>query len=723
MREAITKEALAIARAYAQVLLSRSPWIGAAVALATGTVARVGAIGLVAVVASSVAARLLSLEEEATNEGVYGYNALLIGLGVATTFQASLPLLAAIAIVGAAASVLVMSALRSRFAVASLPVLTLPFLGVYMLMIAAAPSLGIAFALPPPEDLTPAFLPEGLATFFRALGTLFFLPRWSTGALLVSALVAHSRIGAVLALAGFVAASSLTDALGIGGTLLARGIAENGMLVAVALGGVWFVPSLASLALGLAGVACSTLLAAGLAGPLGRLGLPALIVPFNLTVLVVLLALRQRSRDQHPKSVDFPSSTPEQSLEFFRARLARFRAPYAVRFHLPVRGRWTCTQGVDGPHTHQGPWRHAFDFEVLGDDRRPHAATSTTVQLSDFHCYRLPVLAAAAGTVVKLEGDVADNAVGEFDAQKNWGNFILVLHAPGLYSLVAHLARGSIKVREGQVVRRGEVLGLCGSSGRSPVPHLHFQLQGTHLLGAPTLPCAFSDVVMAAGGDGAGERVIAAHVPAAGETLRNLDPQESVAACFQFRYGDTQRYRSGDGDTEGVLCDVDLYGQLLLRSRERGAHLVYERGDDVFTAWDVSGSSRSALGLLRAALPRVPLEESTTLTWSDVVPARVAASTAWARLAGRVVPQRDVEMDYRMAREGERLVVHGRSRRTDRRGEPLLVTRGELVRGIGVVRLWLSARGRALSVERALGAEQAEKLGAHLEAERAAKAG
>lgn len=46
-----------------------------------------------------------------------------------------------------------------------------------------------------------------------------------------------------------------------------------------------------------------------------------------------------------------------------------------------------------------------------------------------------------------------------------------------MYSVYAHLQPGKIRVKRGQTLKRGAVLGLCGNSGNSSEPHLHFQLQ------------------------------------------------------------------------------------------------------------------------------------------------------------------------------------------------------------------------------------------------------
>ena len=57
------------------------------------------------------------------------------------------------------------------------------------------------------------------------------------------------------------------------------------------------------------------------------------------------------------------------------------------------------------------------------------------------------------------------------------GNHVVLDLGSGEYALLAHLRRGSVRVRPGQRVRRGETLGRCGNSGNSSEPHLHFHVQ------------------------------------------------------------------------------------------------------------------------------------------------------------------------------------------------------------------------------------------------------
>ncbi len=697
-RDRAAAAALSLLRAYAHVLFSRSPLVGVLVLCATAMVPRAFVAGAAAVIAAATTARVLGLDPDAIRAGDYGYGALLVGLGLAQTFAGGASI-AALILFAAAASVVVTAAMRAWLGPAALPVLSLPFLAVFHLALGAASAAGAAplAHTPDPSPLAP-FVPGAVALFARSLGGLFFLPRLDAGLLVLAALVLHSRIAASLAASAFAAVVLLAaraPALPAGASI--EGLGYNAMLTAVALGGVYFVPSASSFALAIGGALVSTLLAVGLAAPLARVGVPLLILPFNAAVLILLFALRQRVHDRHPKSVDFLPGTPEDNLAYFRTRVRRFDQLYPVAIHLPFRGRWACTQAVDGAFTHQGLWRFAFDFEVRDADGRLAQGDGSLPE--QYHCHRLPVLAAADGTVVAVESGLPDNPVGALDLDHNWGNHVIVQHAAGLYSLSAHLARGSVKVQKGQVVRRGEVVGLCGSSGRSPRPHLHFHLQATPALGAATIPCRFTDVVVDEGGEA---RVETSAAPAEGDVVESLPPGGDLAAWLAMGPGDAWTFRAGRA-VERLACDVDLYGRLLMRSRDHAATLFYGRSETFFTAFDVIGARRSALHLIRAALPRVPLAADAGLRWSDHLPAR--PFRPWiARVAldllSPFLPRDGIEMDFTLRRDGALVVIEGASRRRDRRGAPIVRTRADLAKGVGPVRVEVSVRGRVRAAER-----------------------
>jgi murein DD-endopeptidase MepM/ murein hydrolase activator NlpD len=59
--------------------------------------------------------------------------------------------------------------------------------------------------------------------------------------------------------------------------------------------------------------------------------------------------------------------------------------------------------------------------------------------------------------------------------------------------LLAHLKRGSVRVKTGDTVKRGQEIGRCGHSGNSTEPHLHFQFQsGKSFYFSNGLPVKFS---------------------------------------------------------------------------------------------------------------------------------------------------------------------------------------------------------------------------------------
>lgn len=684
----------AVLRSYAAILFSRSHLIGFLLLLATATVPRALMFGVLAVLIALFAAWLLDFDKETLQDGSYGASALLLGLGIGQTIgQLTTALVLVLLLVPLC--VLLTAALRSFLSSAHLPVLSIPFLVMFYFFIGLIPAAGLFYTPPPADTLT--FLPDGVATPLRSIGGLFFLPRCDAGALLLVALFLHSRIAALLAVLGACTVCGLKLLLpGLAASDHLGMLILNGVFTAIAIGGVWFVPSPSSLLLALFGVALCSLIAIGCAEPLFRLGLPVLIAPFNAAVILILLATRQRAWDRRPKSVDFTPGTPEENLAYFRTRLLRFRWLYPTRFRLPVRGIWVCTQGVSGTLSHQGRFRHAFDFEVQGEDGKLH--TGDGVALRDYNCFRLPVVAAAAGTVVKVENEVLDNEIGTVNLKENWGNYVILQHAPFLYSMVAHLMRGSIKVVPGQAVRQGELLGLCGNSGRSPRPHVHFQLQSGDRKGDATLPCRFTDVVIA----GQTERVIADLCPEEKQLVRNWEYDEERAAFFIFPYRSLWRFRIGK-DSEQIESDLDANGQLLLRSGTPGANLCYSLCDGFFTTYDGAGAMAPALQILRAALSRVPLDASDSLRWTDYLPARPFRTWLGRVLTDIVSPffNRDgIEMEYKLRHSGGTLLILGESRARDRRGDPLVRTAAELSRGNGPLRAEITLRGRTWTMQR-----------------------
>ena len=123
----------------------------------------------------------------------------------------------------------------------------------------------------------------------------------------------------------------------------------------------------------------------------------------------------------------------------------RFGWPVVVRGRPPITQRFGCTDVAGEPYKSDCPskrWHTGLDVAL---------PTGT------------PVFAADAGVV------------REFRTSQGYGNYALVIHGNGYATLYGHLS--DFAVPDGTVVKRGEQIGLVGSTGFSTGPHLHFEIR------------------------------------------------------------------------------------------------------------------------------------------------------------------------------------------------------------------------------------------------------
>lgn len=107
------------------------------------------------------------------------------------------------------------------------------------------------------------------------------------------------------------------------------------------------------------------------------------------------------------------------------------------------------------------------------------AHSGLDIRLSDLRAQRagVDVLAAADGKVLRVRDGVADVSVrvtGQAAVKgQECGNGLVIEHAGGLSTQYCHMAKGSLKVRPGDLVKAGTPLGRVGLSGNTEYPHLH----------------------------------------------------------------------------------------------------------------------------------------------------------------------------------------------------------------------------------------------------------
>jgi hypothetical protein len=153
---------------------------------------------------------------------------------------------------------------------------------------------------------------------------------------------------------------------------------------------------------------------------------------------------------------------------------------------LPFAGEWYVYWGgrsvAQNKHVVARDQRFAYDFLVLADSDKGRSFRTTGVHNTDYYCFGLPIYAPADGIAVEAENGVPDNEPGEMNRKAIAGNYVILDHGCGEFSLLAHFQQSSVRVRSEDHVHVGQLLGLCGNSGNSSEPHLHYHLQNSPIL-------------------------------------------------------------------------------------------------------------------------------------------------------------------------------------------------------------------------------------------------
>ncbi|MDP1862040.1 MAG: M23 family metallopeptidase [Gemmatimonadaceae bacterium] len=137
--------------------------------------------------------------------------------------------------------------------------------------------------------------------------------------------------------------------------------------------------------------------------------------------------------------------------------------------------------------------RFAIDYVKVGDDGRTF--TGDRLKNESFYAEGQDALAVADGIVVALKDGIPENVPGitsravPITLETVGGNHVILDIGDGRYAFYAHIKPGTLRVRQGERVRRGQVVGLVGNSGNSTEPHLHFHISDANSpLGSEGIP-------------------------------------------------------------------------------------------------------------------------------------------------------------------------------------------------------------------------------------------
>src|SRR5262249_55425450 len=169
--------------------------------------------------------------------------------------------------------------------------------------------------------------------------------------------------------------------------------------------------------------------------------------------------------------------------------------------------RGAMTPVAGGPPTAQ---RFAIDWLQWGGNAQ--SFTGDRLDNRNYRCYGAEVLAVADGAVVAVKDGIPENIPGAnsravpITLETVGGNHVILELGGGRFAFYAHLQPGKIRVKTGDRVTRGQVLGLLGNSGNSTEPHLHFHICDRNSpLGAEGLPYALTSFeIQGKGAIGAG---------------------------------------------------------------------------------------------------------------------------------------------------------------------------------------------------------------------------
>jgi len=502
-----------ILNSYSQVFFSDNRVFSIILLVVTFVDLWAGIFGLISVVCTNVAGYILGLDRRNIAKGLYGFNSLLVGLGLSVYYSVDL-LLLVIVILGALLTLFIAVSMQGVIGKYALPYLSIPFLiSIWIVTLATREftALGISergiytfndlytiggdFFVRIYEWWNNLQIIRSLRIYFISLGAILFQYNLLSGIIIAIGLLNFSRISFTLSLVGFYAAYIFYDLVGADISELNYSyIGFNYILTSIALGGFFIIPSFRSHLWVLILIPLVALLTISSSSIFVVFKLPVYSLPFNIIVLLFLYVLKFRIKPSNKLSeVYIQQNSPEKNLYSFYNDRIRFRHNLDP-VKLPFFGEWTVSQAHDGEHTHKEAWKHAWDF-VITDNKDKQFSGSGDL-LTDYYCYDKNIIAPSDGTVEHVVDNIQDNTIGDVNIKDNWGNTVIIKISDNLYASLSHLKPESIKVKAGDNVKEGEIIARCGNSGRSPYPHLHFQLQETPYIGSPTLSYPFSYYIL-----------------------------------------------------------------------------------------------------------------------------------------------------------------------------------------------------------------------------------
>ncbi len=627
-----------ILNSYSQIFFSKNKVFAVILVVVTFFDLVAGVSGLVSVIAANLAATLIGYSKEKAAEGYYGFNSLLVGLGIGIFYQPGIAFIFVL-LFASLFTLFLTIWMEGYFGKYGLPYLSWPFLiGIWVVTLASRSFSTLEISerglyifndmysyggIPMVKmyDLVNNLpLHESIVIYFKSLGAIFFQYHLLAGVLIAIGLLIYSRIAFLLSLLGFFTAYFYYLFIGANLSELSYGyIGFNYILTAIAIGGFFIIPSRYSfLWVILLTPIISFIITATSVFFIG-MQLSIFSLAFNIVVVLFIYVLKFRERYfTKPELVSIQQYSPEQNLYSHQNYRNRFDVLAQTPIVLPVIGEWTVTQAHDGEHTHRNDWRHAWDFEIIDDEGEKH--TSEGLYPEDYYCYNKPVTAPADGIVQEIKDGLIDNPIGEMNLEKNWGNTIIIKHHEKLFTKISHLKNGEFKVAKGDAVKRGDIVAYSGSSGRSPIPHIHFQVQETPFIGSKTIDYPLAKYILKTN---SGFELKTFNRPEKDQVINNISKNDALVKAFNFIPGQKISFELDNKAIVGWDVKSDIYNNTYLECNKTGSKAWFTNDGTLFYFTHFDGDMESLLYYFYLGAYKVVLGFYKNLSIQDVFPLAV----------------------------------------------------------------------------------------------------
>lgn len=600
----------------------------------------IGLCGLISIVIINLTAYFIGFNKDEIKSGLFGFNALFLGMAIGYEFNFNLAFvilfLSSIIIL-----LLITVSLKGFLSTNYLPFLSLPFIITYWIVsLSAVNFTNIQF------DESHVFVINEAArnktssfyvfinsfdhiglfplaiTYFKTLAGTFFQTSILGGFIIALGLLQFSRIAFSLSVLGFTCAYFFysifgADVNGLNHNLLGA----NFIFMSIAIGCFFVIPNINSYIAVVLLTPILLLTSLALSKILAVFQIHSYSFSFSLITILFLYALNQRLFATYLHLVTIQYFSAEKTIYKYLNSLQRFKNEHLYKISLPFVGEWNVSQGYDGKITHLGDWGKALDF-VIEDSKSntymmPKSAREGFTKDS-FYCYNKEILSPYDGYVYDIVNTVEDNDIGDMDTKQNWGNTIILNHLNGLFSQISHIKKDSFGVFIGQYVTKGTYLARCGNSGRSPEPHIHFQLQTIPVVGAKTLEYPTSYFIERQGNE---KKLILSDVPKEGAFISNVQVNELLVIGFALMPGQ-KIVMQKENSSEKIYWEIftDALNRTYIYCEKTKSYAYFINDGTMFYFTDFEGKKSSLLFQFYLASYRQLLGYYETISIKDKVP-------------------------------------------------------------------------------------------------------